>query len=73
MTLLFLFVQTFRLQHQRINILHCRLQLAGACKTELAQNYEMSICQAGLANKTNAMFSQFNLTGHGVFLYLVGT
>ena len=45
--------------------------MAGAHKTELAPNYEMSICQAGLAIKANAMLSQFNLTGHGVFLYLV--
>ena len=47
--------------------------MAGARKTELAQNYEIGICQAELANKTNAMFSQFNLTGHGFFLYLGGT
>ena len=44
--------------------------MADAHKTELAQNYEMSICRAGLAIK-NAMFSQFDLAGHGVFLYLV--
>jgi hypothetical protein len=44
--------------------------IAGACKTGLAQNYEMSSCQAGLFTKVKAMLSQFNLTEHGFFLYL---